>query len=158
MNDRLMQSLQRAAGIVLLGIGAGLAANQISPRGLPLIALTKPAATAQEFIPLDQAKQLWDSGASLFLDAREPDDYAAGHIGNALNLPVLSFAQHFPGIAPMLAPDSSLILYCDGQECDLSHRLAEILRQQGYTNVQILFNGWTAWRQAGLPASSGGPP
>jgi rhodanese-related sulfurtransferase len=153
-----LTSLPQALGILLLGAGLGLAANQISPRGLPLVTPVKPAPAADEFIPLDQANQLWRSGTAFFLDARAPADYAAGHIGNALNLPAQSFAQHFGQIAPMLTRESPLVLYCDGPECELSHRLRESLRQLGYTNTYLLSNGWTAWRQAGLPTTPGGPP
>lgn len=152
MKTRPLQALL----LVLLGMGLGLAANQISPRGIPLITPSEQALAAGEFIALDQAKQLWHRGAALFLDAREPADYAAGHIGNALNLPAQSFAQHFGEVAPLLTPDSELVLYCDGKECELSHRLAISLRQQGYTNLHILANGLTVWRQAGLPTTPGG--
>ncbi len=144
--------------LVLLGAGLGLAANQVSPRGLPLITPPKQTPKAESFIALSQAKQLWHSGTAFFLDAREPADYAAGHIGNALNLPAQSFAQHFGEVAPMLTRESPLVLYCDGPECELSHRLRESLRQLGYTNTHLLFNGWTAWRQAGLPTARGGQP
>jgi rhodanese-related sulfurtransferase len=152
----LKASLPQALGIVLLGIGVGLAGNQVSPRGLPLITPPKPVRQAEAFLTLGQAKQLWQIGAAFFLDAREPADYATGHIGNALNLPALSFARHIGDIAPMLTPESPLVLYCDGKECDLSHRLAANLRQLGYTNIHLLTNGWTAWRQAGLPTTKGG--
>ena len=155
MNGWLKAPLAQALVIVLLGAGLGLATNQISPRGLPLITPPKPAPVADEFIPLDRAKQLWYGSAALFLDAREPADYAAGHIGNALNLPAQSFAQHFGDIAPLLTPNSELVLYCDSAECELSHRLRDSLRQLGYTNTHLLSNGWTAWRQAGLPVSPG---
>lgn len=142
--------------IVLFAIAIGLVGNEISPVGLPLIAPRALAIQGEEFIALDQATTLWRSGSALFLDAREPDDYAAGHIGNALNLPSQSFAEHFGELAPMLSSASELVLYCDGVECDLSHRLAQSLRQAGYTNSHILSNGWSAWRQAGLPITSGG--
>lgn len=140
----------------MLGVGVGLAGNRLSPRGLPLIAPRKPVHHAEGFITLAHAQQFWQSGSAFFLDAREPADYAAGHIGNALNLPAQSFAQHFGQIAPLLTPESPLVVYCDGKECDLSHRLADSLRQQGHTNVHILANGWTVWKQAGLPTASGG--
>jgi rhodanese-related sulfurtransferase len=151
----MKKSLIRASLIVLLGIGAGLGANQISLRRLPLI--TPAKAAPAEFIALEQAKLIWQGGAAFFLDAREPADYAAGHIGNAFNLPAQSFTQHFGRIAPMLTPESELILYCDGKDCDLSHRLAATLRQHGYTNIHILFNGWTEWREARLPITPGVP-
>lgn len=147
--------LPQVLSIVLFGIAAGLAGNQLSPRGLPLITPPKETPKAEAFISLDQAKQLWRLGAALFVDAREPDDYAAGHIGNALNLPAQSFAQHFGELAPLLTAASPMVLYCDGDECDLSRLLAESLRQQGYTNLHLLANGWTAWRQAGLPMTAG---
>jgi rhodanese-related sulfurtransferase len=153
MNLGLNKTRSQALVILLVGAGLGLAANAISPRGLPLIAVPKPAAALEEYLPLERAKALWYDGRTLFLDAREPEDYAAGHIGNALNLPAQSFAQHFGEIAPMLTPASVLVLYCDGNECDLSHRLRESLRPLGYTNTHLLFNGWTAWRQAGLPTT-----
>ena len=109
-------------------------------------------------LALEQAKLFWQSGNALFLDAREPADYAAGHIASALNLPAQSFERHFGEIAPLLTPESRLILYCDGTECELSHRVRGNLRQLGYTNTHLLFNGWTTWRQAGLPTALGGPP
>lgn len=158
MRPWLRTSLPQALGIILLGAGAGLAANLISPRGLPWITPSRPALQAEAFITLGQASQLWQSGTAFFLDAREPADYAAGHIGNAFNLPVQSFTQHFGVIAPMLTRESPLVLYCDGTECELSHRLRASLHQLGYTNTHLLFNGWTAWRQAGLPTTTGGRP
>ena len=142
------RTLQQASVIVLLGVGLGLVGNQASPRGLPLITPPKAAAPADEFIALSEAKELWRGGAVLFLDAREPADYAAGHIGNALNLPAQSFEQHFGAIAPMLTPESRLILYCDGKECELSHRLRASLGQLGHTNAQLLLNGWTVDRKS----------
>lgn len=158
MNAWPKAPLSQALVIILIGVGLGLVANQISPRGLPLITPPKPAAAAGEFITLERAQQLWHGGAALFLDAREPADYAAGHIGNALNLPAQSFAQYFGEIAPLLASNSELVLYCDGQECELSHQLRASLRETGFTNTHLLFNGWTVWRQAGLPVASGGQP
>ena len=151
----MKESLPTALVIVFLGAVLGLAGNQLSPRGIPLMTPPKKISKAEEFIALDKAKELWGAGVALFIDAREPADYAAGHIGNALNLPALSFERHFGAIAPMLTPESQIVLYCDGKECDLSHRLAESLRQQGFTNAHILFNGWTTWRQAGWPTEQG---
>lgn len=153
MKDRL---LARMLGIVMLGIATGLAANRISPRGLPWITPPKKTVSSGEYIPLEEAKKLWDSGSAMFLDAREPADYAACHIGNALNLPAQSFQQHFGELAPMLAPESPMVLYCDGTECEQSHHLRDSLSQLGYTNTHLLYNGMTAWRNAGLPITLGG--
>ena len=129
-------------------MGLGLLGNAISPRGLPL---RTPPPIAARTISLEEAVEVWNNGIAIFLDAREPQDYAAGHIGNAFNLPALSFEAHFGKVAPLLTPTSRIVVYCDGTQCDLSHRVIERLQQMGFTNVQILTNGWSVWRQAGLP-------
>ena len=147
----MTQTLQRIVLIIVMGGAIGLLSNGISPKGIPLVTPPKQAPKAEEFMALNQAHEVWERGAALFLDARNPADFDAGHIGNALNLPVEQFQEFFPKIAPMLAPDAAIVVYCDGTECELSHRLAAELHTVGYTNVHMLFNGWTAWRTAGFP-------
>src|SRR5437016_11187386 len=121
----MRRTIERALLIVVLGIGLGLLVNKVSPRGIPYITPPKKAVKAEEFLTLEQAKELWGSGAGFFLDAREPEDYAAGHIANAFSLPSASFEQHFGEVAPMLAPETPIVVYCNGLECDLSHRVAD---------------------------------
>jgi len=51
-------------------------------------------------------------------------------------------------------PDSeefAIIVYCGGEECDASTKLAEQLRQSGYANVRVFFGGWNEWVRAGYP-------
>jgi rhodanese-related sulfurtransferase len=151
----MLQLLQRALLIVVLGSLLGLLSNAVSPKRISVITPPKKALKAEEFVPLTKAHELWSGGGAFFLDARKPADYEAGHIANALNLPVEEFGEYYPKLAPMLSPDSPIVVYCDGTECELSHHLADQLRQQGYTNVHMLFNGWTMWRQAGYPQEQG---
>src|SRR5512138_859810 len=131
----MFQSAQRALLIVALGSLIGLLSNAVSSKGIPLITPPKKAPKAEEFVPLGKAHDLWGGGGAFFLDARKPLDFEAGHIANALNLPVEDFPEYYPKLAPMLSPESAIVVYCDGTECELSHRLADQLRQQGYTNV-----------------------
>ncbi len=154
----MIRTLRQAALIVLSATALGLVANRISPRGLPLIPPPKPVPAPESTLTVAAAKALWLGGEALFLDAREPADYAAGHIANALGLPAKSFDEHFPAIAPMITPASPLVLYCDGIECDLSHRLRASLAGLGYTNALVLADGWTAWSAAGFPTKKGVAP
>ncbi len=147
--------MKKALVIVLVGILTGLAANQLSPRGIPLITPPKVEPKPDIFIPLAEARAMWEKGSAMFLDAREPADYVTGHIGGAFNLPALSFEDHFVEVSAMLVPSQNIIAYCDGTQCDLSQSLATRLKQLGFTNTHILFNGWTAWKQAGGPISKG---
>ncbi len=154
----MRKSIERGLIIVLAGMALGTVGNLVSPKGIPFFTPPKQIPKADEFLSLDKAKNFWESGSSVFLDAREPEDYKAGHIGNALNLPAMAFERHFGEVAPILSPESKIVVYCDGTECELSHRLASQLKQTGYTNVHMLFNGMTAWREAGLPTAQGGTP
>ena len=51
--------------------------------------------------------------------------------------------------------DAVIITYCDGESCNLSKDLALFLESLGFTNVRVLVNGWTVWRDAGLIVESG---
>jgi rhodanese-related sulfurtransferase len=154
----MRRTIQRALIIVFAGAALGLAANALSPRGIPYLTPPKPVLETRDTVPFEEAQQLWSSGATFFLDARSPADYAAGHVANAFSLPVEEFDKYYPNVAPLLTLDASVVVYCDGMECDLSHNLARKLRELGYHNVRILVNGWTVWHTAGLPTHTGDQP
>jgi rhodanese-related sulfurtransferase len=154
----MRRTIQRSLVIVLVGATLGLVANAISPRRIPLITPAKARVSGQEFIPLAPAHDFWSTGAAFFLDARSPADYVAGHIANSFNLPAEEFNSHWTQVASFLTTGSVIVCYCDGVECDLSHRLAEQLRLRGYTNVRILQNAWTEWNKAGYPTTKGAQP
>jgi rhodanese-related sulfurtransferase len=148
----------RACLIVVVGTALGLLANTVSPRRIAWITPPKPVVQPEQLLSLEQARELWGASTAFFLDARAPDDYAAGHIARALSLPADDFEKHFPNLAPLLAPDSLLVVYCDGSECELSHRLADRLKQLDFQQIRILTNGWTVWTNASLPVEKGSAP
>lgn len=154
----MWRTVQRSLLIVIIAAVLGLAANAVSPRRIPYITPPKPVIAESEYTPLAEAYKMWGSGAAFFLDARAAADYEAGHIANAFNVPSDAFDQHFPAVAAYLTPSSAIVCYCDGMECDLSHHLADQLRQRGFTNIHLLQNGWTVWRTAGHPANTGTQP
>lgn len=68
----------------------------------------------------------------LFIDVREPAEFAAGHIEGAMNIPpsqLMSGAKQLEGIAK----DTELILYCvSGSRSNVS---INILKDLGFTNI-----------------------
>jgi len=54
-----------------------------------------------------------------------------------------------------ISPDATIITYCDGETCNLSHNLALFLLDMGFSNVRVLINGWTVWLEGNLPVEKG---
>ena len=93
----------------------------------------------------------------VLIDVREPEEYAAGHLPGAVNLPrgVLEFRiEAHPALACRTSPELAdrgrpLVLYClTGGRSALA---TESLQRLGFTLVRSLSGGVTAWRQAGYP-------
>lgn len=154
----MLRILYRSVLIAFIGAAIGLAVNAFSPRRIPYLRPPKVKLAAADQITLERAKALWQTGDAIFLDARLPAAYAAGHIAGALHLSVETFDTAFPSVRSRLAADMALVLYCDGEQCDDSNRLLLKLRALGYSNAHVLVNGWTVWQRAKLPATRGVEP
>ncbi|MEW5873658.1 MAG: rhodanese-like domain-containing protein [Candidatus Zixiibacteriota bacterium] len=118
-------------------------------------------ASAQDgdppFLTLAQAMERHSQPDVVFLDAREPQDFEAGHIEGSLLLPFDYFDDYWPAVQEKLTPETRIVTYCSGAECELSLFLARHLRSIGYPNVEIFFGGWTIWQEGGQPIESGPP-
>ena len=99
----------------------------------------------------DDAFNRFMSQTYLFLDAREPDDYAQGHIRGSINLPFESIDQYWAKVEPLIPKDTTIVTYCSGTECEASLMLARLLRERGYKNVEIFFGGWQTWNKHRWP-------
>jgi len=102
-------------------------------------------------ISLSSAEKLFFQHQAVFIDARSPDQYRKGHIKGALNIPWNSVEKSIGYVLENIDPDTTIITYCDGLKCSLSHNLANFLIQLGYSDVKVLVNGWSAWLEKGLP-------
>jgi rhodanese-related sulfurtransferase len=105
-------------------------------------------------LDLAQALELFEGGRAVFVDARMPDEFAAGHISGAFNLPLDDLESHLE-VLNYLPEDGLLITYCDGSECELSLELADELTAMGFGEVRVFFGGWERWIEAGYPTETG---
>lgn len=139
-----------------------LAVNHWRGAALPLFgdwsvtARLTDAAGDSLVISLDQAKQLYDRGGAVFVDARPRLQYEEGHISGALSLPWQDATNTFTDLAVKLEEKDTFVTYCDGENCALSHDLAMFLKDMGFADVRVLVNGWTVWLDAGLPIQKEG--
>jgi rhodanese-related sulfurtransferase len=94
--------------------------------------------------------------ADALLDVREADEFHAGHIPGALNIPrgVLEFKL---GNDPQLAERGlNLVIYCKtGGRAALA---ARALKEMGYLQVQSIAGGFDAWEAAGKPVAKPSQP
>jgi rhodanese-related sulfurtransferase len=107
---------------------------------------------------LDEATALYHSAQVLFVDARDPEDYSAGHIRGAVNLPFDYYDDFAGDVLPQLGTDRPVVTYCGGTDCELSLYLARQLLNEGIPEVHIFFSGYSAWEDAGMPITSGLQP
>jgi rhodanese-related sulfurtransferase len=85
-------------------------------------------------------------GAVILLDVRPEDEFARGHLPEALSLPLAQLARRLAE----LPPDREIVAYCRGPWCVLAFEAVALLRQQGY-RVRRLADGFPEWKAAGLP-------
>ena len=124
----------------------------VRPATAPAPSLSEEESAAQ----LALMTELFESGAAFFIDARTRRDYLAGHLEGSIHLPFEVFlSAGRPPVLDMLPSDLHLVIYCDGGDCDASHKVAEMLGSFGYTHLEIFDPGWPALRDSGLPLSEG---
>ncbi|MGC9967666.1 MAG: rhodanese-like domain-containing protein [Syntrophobacteraceae bacterium] len=160
-NGNIIDVLWQMALIVLMAVALSLGVNHFRRAGLPLAGDLSPKASSsgektveEQIISIEEARALFLTNGAVFVDARPPEVYRHGHIRGALNLPLDSLDEFLPDFMAQIPPDSLIITYCDGQICHLSKEVALQLSAKGYSHVQVLVNGWSVWKDAGLPTEN----
>jgi ArsR family transcriptional regulator len=86
------------------------------------------------------------SGTAAVLDVRPEDEFANGHLPDALNIPLSQLERRLAE----LPADQEIVAYCRGPWCVLSFEAVALLRQRGY-QARRLEDGFPEWKTAGLP-------
>lgn len=91
-------------------------------------------------------------GSSLVLDVRTPEEFAAGHVENALNIPHDRLAERLPEIQKFAT--APVVVYCkSGRRAGLA---TELLAEAGFTNLRHLTGDMDGWIAAGYPVAKDG--
>jgi len=98
-----------------------------------------------EIISVDQMRAIVDEGSHLILDARSQAEYDLGHIPMAMSVPFKTFEESFPMIAPILQPDSPVVVYCSGPLCDDALLLIKRMREAGFLTTSLFLEGMEGW-------------
>ncbi|MCC5896697.1 MAG: rhodanese-like domain-containing protein [Phormidium sp. GEM2.Bin31] len=90
-------------------------------------------------------KEVMTQNNALVIDVREPSEYAAGHIPQAINIPLRSISENLNEI-PKNRP---VVLYCSsGYRTAMALTSLQLL---GYDNVQSFPPSLAGWQAAGEP-------
>lgn len=91
---------------------------------------------------LSRARQ----GLITVIDVRPWEEYIAGHVPGALNIPLNELEKHLCA----LDRDKEIIAYCRGPYCVLAFEAVARLRRKGL-HARRLQDGFPEWQLAGLP-------
>ena len=99
-----------------------------------------------EPIPAAELLERAKKGLVTVLDVRPAEEYAAGHVPGALNVPLDKLESYLS----RLPKRKEVVAYCRGPYCLMSFEAVEKLRKRGW-RARRLENGLPEWRAAGLP-------
>ena len=99
------------------------------------------AGGSYKTISMEEAKKRIDAGTdALILDVRTQEEYDAGHIPDAVLLPIEEIREG--NLEPIPDKDQTIMVYCwTGRRAEDA---SQILADQGYTNI-ICFGGFVDW-------------
>jgi rhodanese-related sulfurtransferase len=150
--------------LLAVSVGLALIVNYFSPVGIALIGqwdTSQGVITAKakndvivgklEIEDVKTAKQIYDIGKTLFVDARSRENYEDGHIPGAVSLPVGQFDELINAFIDQHSLDQPIVTYCSGRTCEDSHNLAQLLLDFGFNDVKVFIDGLPGWEAEGYP-------
>jgi rhodanese-related sulfurtransferase/DNA-binding transcriptional ArsR family regulator len=99
-----------------------------------------------EPVPAREVLDRLKKGLVTLLDVRPAEEYAAGHLPGALNVPIEKLESYLS----KLPRRKDVVAYCRGPYCLMSFDAVEKLRKRGF-KAKRLQDGYPEWRAAGLP-------
>ena len=99
-----------------------------------------------EPVPRAELLQRAREGLVTVLDVRPEEEFAAGHLPGALNIPLKKLEQHLEE----LPREQEVVAYCRGPYCVLAYEAVARLRAKGF-KARRLEDGFPEWKLAGLP-------
>ena len=102
-----------------------------------------------EAIPRQELLQRVKDDLVTVIDVRPAEEYAAGHLPGAINVPLDQLEAYLDS----MASDQEIVAYCRGPHCILAFEAVARARKKGRV-AHRLEDGFPEWKQAGLPVES----
>lgn len=111
-----------------------------------LVRLYMIARDDLEPVPARELLERARKGLVTVLDVRPPEEFAAGHLPGAVNIPIAELNTRLRE----LPRGKEIVAYCRGPYCLMSYDAVRLLRARG-RKARRLEDGLPEWRQAGRP-------
>jgi phage shock protein E len=112
-----------------------------------LCALPVRAEDVPDMPQRELVARLGSPSAPLILDVRSADEYAAGHLPGAINIPHTEVAAALPRLAA--DRDRDIVVYCvSGRRAGMA---ISVLRADGFRHLWHLTGDYPGWAQSGQP-------
>jgi rhodanese-related sulfurtransferase/predicted transcriptional regulator len=102
-----------------------------------------------EPVSREELRRKIKAGTVTLIDVRPCEEFAAGHIRGAVNIPLKDLAQRLR----QLPKKAEIVAYCRGPYCLMSFEAVDLLRRRGLT-ARRLEDGYPEWKLEGLPVES----
>jgi rhodanese-related sulfurtransferase len=143
----------QAVAVFLLSAAVGFCYAATSENGL-LGAPEGVASLQRELFPhafveirSAQMISLQKQGGLCIVDARQSEDYLAGHLPGAVNIPAGASAQDRARALAGVGQGASIVVYCQSAGCPFAALIAERLHNDGFSNLSIYRDGWVGWER-----------
>ncbi|SEA91947.1 rhodanese-like domain-containing protein [Variovorax sp. YR216] len=93
------------------------------------------------------AVQLINRERAVVVDVREPEEFAAGHVTGAKNVPLNELEQKLPGAVKNKSLPLLLICATGAR----AQRAVATAKKLGYEQAQAVSGGLKSWKEANLP-------
>ena len=93
------------------------------------------------------AVQLINRERAVVVDVCEPEEFSAGHVGGAKNVPLGTLEQRLPEVVKNKTLPLILVCASGGRAV----RAEGIARKLGYEKAQAMAGGLKSWKDANLP-------
>lgn len=103
-----------------------------------------------EPVPREELLSRVRDGLVTLIDVRPAEEYSAGHVAGALNIPLSELEDRLKDF------DTSreIVAYCRGPHCVLAFDAVNRIRKKGLS-ARRLEDGYPEWKIAGLPVETG---
>ncbi len=133
---------------VLSVASIGIAADAAAPMNPKVKEMIGTAKAAVKKVPAEEVKKAIDSKEkAVFLDVRDPGEFAAGHLPGAMNISRGTLEMNVFGKIP--DQNAKIYVYC--KTAGRSALATKVLNDLGYKNACLVDAQYADWVKAGYP-------